>query len=83
MFLTSNLEKLYEFTIIPSFTSQLILKRKGDVNRMTTLIEAGGNKKFDNVNRNNVNRGDVNRRITVMYMHIYITYIHTYIHTYI
>ena len=45
--------------------SQLV-KRKGDVNLMTTQIEVVGNKKYDDVNGNNVNRGDVNRRITVI-----------------
>ena len=48
MFLTRNLKKLYEFTVIPRFTSQLV-SRKGDVNRMMMQIEVRGNKKFVNV----------------------------------
>ena len=59
-----NLKKLYEFTVIPRLTSQLVPK-KDDVNRMTTQIEVRGNKKFDDVNENNVIRGDINRGITV------------------
>ena len=64
MFSTRNLRKLYKFTVIPRFTL-LLVPKKSDVNRITTLIEVRENKKFDNVNRNNVNRVDVNRRITV------------------
>ena len=64
MFLTRNLQKLYEFTVNPRLTLQLVPK-KGDVNRMTTQLEVRGNKRFDDVSRNNVNRGYVNRRITV------------------
>ena len=56
MFLTRNLKKLYEFTVIPRFILQLVPK-KGDEDRE--------NKKFNDLNRNNVNRGDLNRRITV------------------
>ena len=33
---------------------------------MTTQIDVGGNKNFDDVYRNNVNRGDVNQRIAVI-----------------
>ena len=61
MFLTRNLKQLYEFIVIPRFTSQLV-PEKGDVNRMTAQIEIRGNKKFDDVNQNNVNRGNVNLR---------------------
>ena len=49
MFLTRNLKKLYEFTVIPRFTTQLVPK-KGNVNRMTAQIKVRGNKKFDDVN---------------------------------
>ena len=64
MFLTRNLKKLYDFTVIPIFTMQLVSK-KGNINRMTTQIEIRGNKKFYDVNRSNYNRGKVNRRIIV------------------
>ena len=46
MFLTRDLKKLYEFTVIPRFTSQLV----PEVNRMTKQIEVRGNKQFDEVN---------------------------------
>ena len=59
MFLTRNLKKLYEFTVIPRFTSQLVAKI-GDVNRMTMQIEVRENKQFDDVNQNNINHGYVN-----------------------
>ena len=49
MFLTRNLKKLYEFTVLPRFTSQLLTKK--------AQIEVRGNKTFDDVNRNNLNRG--------------------------
>ena len=65
MFLTRSLKKLYEFTVIPRFTSPLVSKKKSQVWQMTMQIEVRGNKKFDNANRNNVNQGNVNRRITV------------------
>ena len=64
MFLTRNLKTLYEFTVIPRFTLKLI-KKRGNVNRMTMQIEVGETKIFDDLNRNNLNRGDVNRRTTV------------------
>ena len=63
MFLTRNLKKLYEFTVIPRFTLQLVPK-KGKVNRMAQ-IEVKGNKIFDDINRKHFNWGDVNRGITV------------------
>ena len=50
MFLTRNLEKLYEFAVNPRFMSQLVPK-KGNVNRMTTQIEVRENKQFDDINR--------------------------------
>ena len=52
MFLTRNLKKLYEFTVILR-------------NRMTTQIEVRRDRKFHDVNENNVNQGDINRKITV------------------
>ena len=69
MFLTRNLKKSYELTVIPQFTPQLVPKKKGDVNRITTKIQVTGNKKLDDVNRNNFKRGEVNRRVTVFKMY--------------
>ena len=66
MFLIRNLKNLYEFTVIPRFTLQLV-PEKGGVDLMTIPIEVRGDKKFYHLNRNNVNRGDVNSRITVLY----------------
>ena len=63
MFLTRNLKTVYEFIVIPRFTSQLVSK-KGDANQIMTQIEVIG-RKFDDVNRNNINRDDVIRRNTV------------------
>ena len=60
MFLTRSLKKLYEFTVILRFRSQLIPK-KGDVYRMIMLIEVRGEKFFFNINRNNVNRAETVR----------------------
>ena len=67
MLLVRNLKKLYEFTVIPRFTSLQLVLKKGNVDRKMRQIEVGGNKQFDDVNRNNVNQGDVNRRITVYF----------------
>ena len=39
MFLTRYLKKLYEFTVIPRYTLQLVPKKKSNVNRMTRQIE--------------------------------------------
>ena len=78
MFLTRNMKKTYEFTVIPRFTS-LLVPKEFNVNRMTTQIEVRWNKKFDDVNRNNVNRGDVNRRITVFISSLVIKTTYMYI----
>ena len=64
VFSTRNLKNVYVYTVIPRFTSQLILK-KGDINRKTTQIEVIGNKKLDEQNRNNVNQDDVIQGIAV------------------
>ena len=45
----------------------MFINNRGDVNRMTMLVEVEGNNIFDDVNLNriNVNRNDVNRGNTV------------------